>query len=31
MTVDDLILVNKDGKVVEGGPNRLLNAAGERV
>jgi hypothetical protein len=29
MTVDDLILVNKDGKVVDGGPNRLVNAAGE--
>ncbi len=29
MTVDDLILVNKDGKVVDGGPNRLLNAAGK--
>jgi ribulose-5-phosphate 4-epimerase/fuculose-1-phosphate aldolase len=28
MTVDDLILVNKDGEVVQGGPNRLLNAAG---
>lgn len=27
MTVDDLILVNKDGKVVDGGPNRLVNAA----
>ncbi|KAH8906496.1 arad-like aldolase/epimerase [Coniochaeta sp. PMI_546] len=27
MTVDDLILVNEDGKVVDGGPNRLLNAA----
>lgn len=29
MTVDDLILVNEDGKVVDGGPNRLLNAAGK--
>ncbi|KAH8882014.1 arad-like aldolase/epimerase [Thozetella sp. PMI_491] len=27
MTVDDLILVNSEGKVVEGGPVRLLNAA----
>ena len=29
MTADDLILVNKDGKVVGGGPIRLLNAAGQ--
>ncbi|KIX10667.1 uncharacterized protein Z518_01751 [Rhinocladiella mackenziei CBS 650.93] len=27
MTANDLILVNKDGKVVDGGPVRLLNAA----
>lgn len=31
MTVDDLILVNKDGKVVDGGPNRLVNAAGKAL
>ncbi len=29
MTADDLILVNKDGKVVEGGQIRLLNASGD--
>ncbi|KAH8890616.1 class II aldolase/adducin domain protein [Thozetella sp. PMI_491] len=27
MTAEDLILVNKEGRVVDGGPNRLLNAA----
>jgi hypothetical protein len=30
LTASDLILVNKDGKVVDGGAfGRLLNAAGE--
>lgn len=28
LKASDLILVNKDGKVVDGGPVRLLNAAG---
>ena len=29
MTAEDLILVNSEGKVVDGGPIRLLNAAGQ--
>lgn len=28
LKASDLILVNKEGKVVEGGPVRLLNTAG---
>jgi ribulose-5-phosphate 4-epimerase/fuculose-1-phosphate aldolase len=28
LKASDLILVNKDGKVVDGGPVRLLNTAG---
>jgi len=28
LTADDLILVNSEGKVIDGGPVRLLNAAG---
>jgi hypothetical protein len=32
LTAEDLILVNKDGKVVDGGASgRLLNAAGETL
>lgn len=31
LKASDLILVNKDGKVVDGGPCRLLNTAGRLV